>query len=221
VILILAESALELVPRELWRHPAVVADARRRGKRPGELLLDRARHHPAMSHLTDAARRGRPDIVHQVLLTFQYSMLNKRGLGQVYVHTRDDYVISIRPETRIPKNYNNFVSLMEQLYSAGKVPPSGEPLMELGRKSLRGLLEGLGGRWVVLHEAGEKMSLPDLGQSLLSSVVVVGGFPHGDFENRWVLEKAAGLYRIGEEAMDAPQAVCRAVVAAELAAGLV
>jgi len=221
VILVLAESALELVPRELWRHPAVVADARRRGKRPGELLLDRARHHPAMSHLTDAARRGRPDIVHQVLLTFQYSMLNKRGLGQVYVHTRDDYVISIRPETRIPKNYNNFVSLMEQLYSAGKVPPSGEPLMELGRKSLRGLLEELGGRWVVLHEAGEKMSLPDLGQSLLSSVVVVGGFPHGDFENRWVLEKAAGLYRIGEKAMDAPQAVCRAVVAAELAAGLV
>lgn len=111
MILVLAESALELVPRELWGHPAVVADARRRGKRPGELLLDRARHHPAMSHLTDAARRGRPDIVHQVLLVFQYSLLNRRGLGRVYVHTRDDHVISIRPETRVPKNYNNFVSL--------------------------------------------------------------------------------------------------------------
>lgn len=221
MILVLAESALELVPRELWGHPAVVADARRRGKRPGELLLDRARHHPAMSQLTDAARRGRPDIVHQVLLAFQYSLLNRRGLGRVYVHTRDDHVISIRPETRVPKNYNNFVSLMEQLFSAGKVPPSGEPLMELSRKSLRGLLEKLGGRWVALHEAGERASLPGLGRSLLGSVVVVGGFPRGDFANRWVLEKAAGVYRIGEEAMDAPQAVCRAVVAAELAAGLV
>ena len=221
MILILAESALELVPRELWGHPAVMADARRRGKRPGELLLDRSRHHPAMSHLTDAARRGRPDIVHQVLLAFQYSLLNKRGLGRVYVHTRDGYVISIRPETRIPKNYNNFVSLMEQLYSAGKVPPGGEPLMELRRRDLRSLLEELGGRWAVLHETGERTPLPSLGQSLLGSVVVVGGFPHGDFENRWVLEKAAGVYRIGDETMDAPQAVCRAVVAAELAAGLV
>lgn len=221
MILVLAESALELVPRELWGHPAVVADARRRGKRPGELLLDRARHHPAMSQLIDASRRGRPDIVHQVLLAFQYSLLNRRGLGRVYVHTRDDHVISIRPETRVPKNYNNFVSLMEQLFSAGKVPPSGEPLMELSRKSLRGLLEELGGRWVALHEAGERASLPGLGLSLLGSVVVVGGFPRGDFANRWVLEKAAGVYRIGDEAMDALQVVCRAVVAAELAAGLV
>jgi len=221
VILVLAESALELVPSELWRHPAVLADAKRRRKKPGEILLDRSRHHPAMRDLPDASRRGRPDIVHQVLLVFQYSMLNKRGLGRAYVHTRDDYVISLRPETRPPKSYNNFVSLLEQLYKVGRVPPSGEPLMELHKKDLRRLLEELGGRWVVLHETGEKLPLLDLGAALLNSVVVVGGFPHGDFENRWVLEKAVGRYRIGDEAMDAPQAVCRAVVATEAAAGLI
>jgi len=221
VILVLAESALELVPSELWRHPAVLADAKRRRKKPGEILLDRSRHHPAMRDLPDASRRGRPDIVHQVLLVFQYSILNKRGLGRAYVHTRDDYVISLRPETRPPKSYNNFVSLLEQLYKVGRVPPSGEPLMELHKKDLRRLLEELGGRWVVLHETGEKLPLLDLGAALLNSVVVVGGFPHGDFENRWVLEKAVGRYRIGDETMDAPQAVCRAVVAAEAAAGLI
>ncbi|MCC6031693.1 MAG: 16S rRNA methyltransferase [Pyrobaculum sp.] len=221
MILVLAESALELVPSELWRHPAVLADAKRRRKKPGEILLDRSRHHPAMRDLPDASRRGRPDIVHQVLLVFQYSMLNKRGLGRAYVHTRDDYVISLRPETRPPKSYNNFVSLLEQLYKVGRVPPSGEPLMELHKKDLRRLLEELGGRWVVLHETGEKLPLLDLGAALLNSVVVVGGFPHGDFENRWVLEKAVGRYRIGDEAMDAPQAVCRAVVATEAAAGLI
>jgi rRNA small subunit pseudouridine methyltransferase Nep1 len=221
VILVLAESALELVPSELWRHPAVLADAKRRRKKPGEILLDRSRHHPAMRDLPDASRRGRPDIVHQVLLVFQYSILNKRGLGRAYVHTRDDYVISLRPETRPPKSYNNFVSLLEQLYKVGRVPPSGEPLMELHKKDLRRLLEELGGRWVVLHETGEKLPLLDLGAALLNSVVVVGGFPHGDFENRWVLEKAVGRYRIGDETMDAPQAVCRAVVATEAAAGLI
>jgi rRNA small subunit pseudouridine methyltransferase Nep1 len=221
VILVLAESALELVPSELWRHPAVLADAKRRRKKPGEILLDRSRHHPAMRDLPDASRRGRPDIVHQVLLVFQYSMLNKRGLGRAYVHTRDDYVISLRPETRPPKSYNNFVSLLEQLYKVGRVPPSGEPLMELHKKDLRRLLEELGGRWVVLHETGEKLPLLDLGAALLNSVVVVGGFPHGDFENKWVLEKAVGRYRTGEETMDAPQVVCRAVVAAEAAAGLI
>ncbi|MCI4447640.1 MAG: 16S rRNA methyltransferase [Pyrobaculum sp.] len=220
MILVLAESALELVPSELWRHPAVLADAKRRRKKPGEILLDRSRHHPAMRDLPDASRRGRPDIVHQVLQVFQYSILNKRGLGRAYVHTRDDYVISLRPETRPPKSYNNFVSLLEQLYKVGRVPPSGEPLMELHKKDLRRLLEELGGRWVVLHETGEKLPLLDLGAALLNSVVVVGGFPHGDFENRWVLEEAVGRYRIGDETMDAPQAICRAVVAAEAAAGL-
>jgi rRNA small subunit pseudouridine methyltransferase Nep1 len=86
VILVLAESALELVPSELRRHPAVLADAKRRRKKPGEILLDRSRHHPAMRDLPDASRRGRPDIVHQVLLVFQYSMLN-RGVwaGRMYI----------------------------------------------------------------------------------------------------------------------------------------
>lgn len=221
MILVLAESALELVPSELWRHPAVLADAKRRRKKPCEILLDRSRHHPAMRDLPDASRRGRPDIVHQVLLAFQYSILSKRGLGRAYVHTRDGYVISLRPDTRVPKNYNNFVSLIEQLYKVGRVPPDGEPLMELHKKDLRQLLEELGGRWVVLHESGEKLPWQNLGGVLLNSVVVVGGFPHGDFENKWVLDKAVARYRIGDETMDAPQVVCRAVAVAEAAASLI
>ncbi|MCU7788718.1 16S rRNA methyltransferase [Pyrobaculum sp. 3827-6] len=221
MILVLAESALELVPRELWRHPAVLADARRRGKRPGEILLDRARHHPAMSGLADAERRGRPDIVHQVLLVFQYSLHTRRGMGRAYIHTRDDYVIAVDPRARIPKNYNNFVSLVEQLYALGRVPPRGEPLMELRREGLGDLLGELGGRWVVFHESGSRKPLYEIGADVLNSVVVVGGFPHGDFENKWLLERAAARYSLGGESLDAAQVVCRAVAAAEAAAGLV
>ncbi|HID51049.1 MAG TPA: 16S rRNA methyltransferase, partial [Anaerolineae bacterium] len=32
--LVLAEAALELVPRELWGHPSVYKSARKRGKSP-------------------------------------------------------------------------------------------------------------------------------------------------------------------------------------------
>ncbi|AAL63857.1 ribosome biogenesis protein [Pyrobaculum aerophilum] len=220
MILVLAESALELVPKEIWNHPAVLADARRRGKRPGEILLDRARHHPAMRLLADAKRRGRPDIVHQVLLAFQYSLLAKRGLGKAYIHTRDDYVIAVSPEARVPKNYNNFVALIEQLFALGKVPPKGEPLMELYRKDLATLLQELGGVWAVFHESGARKPLSQMGSELLKSVVVVGGFPHGDFQNKWVVEKAAVVYSLGEESLDAAQVICKAVTAAEVAAGL-
>ncbi|MFN3804965.1 MAG: 16S rRNA methyltransferase [Pyrobaculum sp.] len=221
MILVLAESSIEPVPRELWSHPAVLADARRRGKKPGEMLLDRARHHPAMWILPQASRRGRPDIIHQSLLAFQYSPLARSGMGRAYVHTAGDRVIKIRPDARLPKNYNNFLSLAEQLYSAGRVPPRGDPLMEVERSTLSQLLERLGGRWVAMHERGERKPLWELGQLVKDAVVVVGGFPHGDFENQWVLREAEGVYRIGEGVLDAPQVVCRLVTAAEAALGLV
>lgn len=221
MILVLAEAALELVPRELWRHPAVVKDARRRGKEPGRILLDRARHHTAMATLRSSERRGRPDIVHMCMLAFQYSLLNAAGKGSMFVHAINDVVIKIRPDTRPPKNYYNFVGLMEQLLAEGRVPPRGDPLMVVERKKLRDLLEELGGRWVVLHERGRRADPLELGRGLADSVVVVGGFPHGDFENKWVVEEAAGVYRIGDRPLDAWQVVAKAVALAEIALGLI
>jgi rRNA small subunit pseudouridine methyltransferase Nep1 len=93
--------------------------------------------------------------------------------------------------------------------------------MELRREGLGDLLGELGGRWVVFHESGSRKPLYEIGADVLNSVVVVGGFPHGDFENRWLLERAAARYSLGEESLDAAQVVCRAVAAAEAAAGLV
>ncbi|MCC6050815.1 MAG: 16S rRNA methyltransferase, partial [Thermofilum sp.] len=55
--LLLAEAGLELVPKELWSHPAVRASARRRGKKPGEILLDVALHHSAMVGLGERWKR--------------------------------------------------------------------------------------------------------------------------------------------------------------------
>ncbi|MDA8341294.1 MAG: 16S rRNA methyltransferase, partial [Actinomycetota bacterium] len=55
---VLAEAALELVPREVWRQPAVASDAKRRGKEPGGMLLDRSFHHSAMARMRDSEKRG-------------------------------------------------------------------------------------------------------------------------------------------------------------------
>lgn len=221
LVLVLAEAALELVPPELAGHPAVAADARRRGKRPQEVLLDRARHHPAMGALRDAERRGRPDLVHQVLLAFLYSPLALSGRGRIYVHTRDDLVVSVEPGTRIPKNYNNFVGLMEQLFKLGQVPPDGRPLLRLERRGLKELLEELGGRWVALHEGGRRATLEELGRALADGVAVLGGFPHGDFQNGWVLEEAADVVRIGDRPLEAGQVACRLLAAVEAHLGLI
>ncbi|MEZ0319276.1 MAG: 16S rRNA methyltransferase [Pyrobaculum sp.] len=220
MILVLAESALELIPPELWRHPAVVADARRRGRKPAEMLLDRSRHHPAMGLLKDAAKRGRPDVVHQALLVFQYSPLAKRGLGAAYVHTRGDLVIEVKPGTRIPRNYNNFVALIEQLFKVGRAPPEGEPLLILHKTDLATLLTKLGGSWAVMHEKGVRLPLNKLGEAVKDKVVVVGGFPHGDFDARWVVEKAESVYSLGEEPLDAAQVVCKITTAVEYALGI-
>lgn len=182
--LIVAEAELELVPGEIADHPAVLNHARRRGKKPTEMLLDSTYHHAALKKLSEGERRGRPDIVHVCLLNALESIANKEGRLRVYVHTRNDEVITIKPETRIPRNYNRFVGLMESLFKNGAVPEDLE-LLRIEELSLEGLLKRIGPDGVfIAHERGEPMKPRDLGKELSAlenPAVIVGGFPHGDF----------------------------------------
>ncbi|HZD12625.1 MAG TPA: hypothetical protein VE177_03810, partial [Candidatus Binatus sp.] len=130
--LVLAESAIELVPRQLISHPAIRASARRKMRPPEELILDQNYHHAAIHRLgksKDEQRRGRPDIVHLSLLTALGSPLNLEGQLKTYVHTLTDRIITINPQARLPRQTDRFVSLLEQLYATGFVPPTGERLL--------------------------------------------------------------------------------------------
>ncbi len=182
--LVIADAELETVPEEIADHPSVVNYARRKGKKPTEILLDSSYHHSALKGLPDGERRGRPDIVHISLLNALESIANKEGLLRVYVHTRNDEVVYINPETRLPRNYNRFVGLMESLFREGEVP-RGVGLLRLEKKSLSELIDEIGVRDVfVMHEDGEFRPPREFGallSSLDEAVVVVGGFPHGDF----------------------------------------
>jgi rRNA small subunit pseudouridine methyltransferase Nep1 len=185
LILVLAEAALETVPEELWSNPAVRRHSKRQRKPPQHLLLDRSLHHSAMRRLDDNLKRGRPDIAHFVLLEALGSPLNKEGLLQTYVHTSKDYVITVNPSARLPRNYNRFIGLMEQLFQLGKVPSEGEALLTLEHKTLQTLLAEAEADYILaFSREGKPKTLQEAVSSLQSKrrlAVLIGGFPHGHF----------------------------------------
>ncbi|MHA1792459.1 MAG: 16S rRNA methyltransferase [Promethearchaeota archaeon] len=118
--LILVESGLELIPRELWEHPSVVSLARRRNKSPGKLLLDTNYHHSAMVNLPERQKRGRPDIVHFCLLNALNIPLNhEMNCLDVIVHVKypREIMIFFDRAIKLPRSLNRFEGLIAQYLS--------------------------------------------------------------------------------------------------------
>ncbi|MGC9209898.1 MAG: 16S rRNA methyltransferase [Acidilobus sp.] len=180
--IVLLESAIELVPSEIARHPQVLKTARRYGLRPDEMLLDAGLHWRAMRSLKDYWRRGRPDIVHLSLLNLLEKSPVRRGLARVYMHLQDDRVFAFSPEVRIPKNYDRFKGLMAQLLRLNRVPPEGEPLIWRASGSLR---EFLGDRKLLLlsEDAEEELRPVEVLREATksNSPIGFGAFPRGPF----------------------------------------
>jgi rRNA small subunit pseudouridine methyltransferase Nep1 len=186
--LILAESALELVPKEMQGEPLIKMLARKRGKAPGGMLLDSNLHYRAMKRLPDAERRGRPDLVHFSLLLALDSVLNRRRMLRVFVHTRNDEVIHVNPSVRLPRSYERFCGIAEQLFEKRRIASEGEILLEIKSSTLAQLLAGINPDGVALmHEKGAAKKPIEFAKSLAeheNPCVIVGGFPHGDFAQR-------------------------------------
>lgn len=221
--LILAESAIELIPREIWDHPTIKSFSKRRGKPPRLLLLDKSYHYFAMKKLPNSERRGRPDIVHFCLLEALGSPLNKEGLLKVYVHTIDDHIIYVEPETRLPKNYNRFVGLIEDLFEHGCVPPSGKPLLSIEAGSLSDLIGVLKPTYTIIFErCGAPMSFEEVASRLAGEerpLVLVGGFPHGEF-SEGTMKLANEVVCVDPEVLETWIIVSRIIYEYERAIGL-
>ena len=192
---------MEPVPKAIIHHPAVRRDAKRRGKRPSEVLLDRSLHHAAMKELPKAHKRGRPDIVHFCLLEALGSPLNREGGLRVWVHTIGGYVIDVDPETRLPRDYNRFKGLIEQLFQRGSVPPGAEkPLLRLRRMELRELLEEIGATYVIaLTSHGREGCLEEVCGRLIKEegpTVFIGAYPKGELEGETMalVDEAVSIY---------------------------
>ncbi len=182
--LVLVEAALETVPRSIIRHPSVRRNAKRRGKKPEETLLDRSLHHAAMRGLVNSHKRGRPDIVHFCLLEALGAPLNREGMLRLFVHTYGGYKIEVSPEARLPRDYTRFCGLMEQLFAERRVPPGAEePLLELDSLSLRDLMGQIcASRVTALTSRGHSTTLEETCRRLArdeNPAVFIGAFPSG------------------------------------------
>lgn len=189
--IVLAEAGLELVPKSVQHHPSVVKNAERRGKKPSETLLDISLHYRAMRSLDKWYKRGRPDIVHISLLNALSSPLNIIGLLKLYIHTVNNIIINIDPLVHIPRNYNRFIGLIEQLLVIGKVPPKNKkPMLWIEQMSLHKLVLNKNfNEVIIMHEKGSYMSHRALGEYLVNYMskdqdicIIIGAFQHGDFE---------------------------------------
>ena len=213
---VLAESALELVPKEIRKHPAVVSDAKRRGKDASEILLDRSFHHSAMAKLKDSEKRGRPDLVHAALLSVTGTPLYSEGQVKIFVHTCDGLVLEIAEKTRIPKNYLRFRGLMEE--ALVERPKQG--LVRVHSMGVKELVRTVSSDGVFgLSVQGKMMSLGELAKMLTASknpTVFVGGFPHGHFSPE-TLSVTDQLVRIHANPLEAHVVASRVIYEVEKA----
>lgn len=182
--LILINAALEPIPPELRGNVNVVRVARRLGRDPNFMPLDKALHYRAMGRLRDKEGRGRPDIVHKFLLDSLNSLLAIKGMLKVYVHTVGNLIIDVAEGERPPQNYLNFLGLMEQLFKYGSVPPTGKWLLKILNVSLLDLVKSMGeGLVVLLERDGESIKVSELARLIIrnnGAVVMVGGMPRGN-----------------------------------------
>jgi rRNA small subunit pseudouridine methyltransferase Nep1 len=221
--IVFAEAALETIPKKLLSHPSVVKWAKGVGKRPERTLLDRSYHHRAMLTLDNGFKRGRPDIIHFSLLGALGTPLNREGLLRTYVHTFGNFLIYLKPDVRLPRNYNRFVGLIEQLFRRNRVPEQGRALLKLRKGHLSDLLDEVNPSYVsAFTRKGESRTLHEVMASLVkleNPLVIVGAFPSGIFSEETV-KLADELVSIDQEMLDAWTVTSRIIYEYERLIGL-
>ena len=200
--IIFLETSLELIPKEILEHPAVVKDAKRRKKHPTKILLDDSKHHSAMQKLKNRWKRGRPDIAHYCLLSLLDSKIDKMD---IYIHTINNELIWINRKTRLPRNYNRFIGLMENLFEKKAIKAGDEILMEIKNCSISDLLFSTD-TVVLMTEHGNKneRDLKNLIRNDENLTVCIGGFPHGNFSEEvlQLMEKVGAKFvSLGNESL--------------------
>lgn len=178
----LFDSNVETIPREIIGERSLTKLARKNGRGPERTILDRSSHHFAMQRLRDGQMRGRPDIVHMSVLSITDTPVYASGRVDLIVHTVGDRLIMPAKEWRPPRNYRNFLGLMEDLLQAGRVPPEGRPILKMVRGDIKDAVSRTGAeRAILLSSHGKLCDLRERVQDLKDIVVVylIGGYAKG------------------------------------------
>jgi len=184
-VILLAESSLERIPAGFLKYKKTKILAKRMNVEPQYIILDKSLFFEEMKKEKINGKRGRPDIAYMFVMATQYSILNQKGKLRILVHTLNNELIEFKQEVRPPKNYYQFINLMQQLFKYKKVPPSNKnPLITLREKvPITDILKKLNRKNIVLlHEKGSLATCEKIGSFLpKDTLFIIGGFPHGDF----------------------------------------
>ena len=210
ISLILTESALELVPKELEYHKSVISHAQKLGKRPSEILLDNSWHFAAMKGIKNEIKRGRPDLVHFCILEATTIPLYKKNKIKVYIHTIDDKVIYFGDNVNIPKSYHRFEGLFEKLFLEKTIESNGNTLLEIKDKSFLEIIDEIKPSTVIgLSSNGKKLSMENTVSKLPENCcLVVGGFQKGQF-SEIVQNRVDQMISIDDSSFEAHVVVAR------------
>jgi len=208
--LILAESALELIPKELQNHNSVLAYSKRINKKPSELILDVSWHFAAMKDIKNEIKRGRPDLVHICMLEACSIPLYFENKLRVYVHTVDDKVISVGNNVRLPKSYHRFIGLIEKLYVTGIIEEGGKKLLEMKNMGFKELVNKINPKEIIgLSTKGATSSYEKLAKVICKdSCIVVGGFSKGHFSDQ-ILKMTNNLVSVDKNPLEAHVIISR------------
>ena len=183
ISLVLAESALELVPLELQDHSSVLSHAQKLGKNPSEILLDNSWHFAAMKGINNEIKRGRPDLVHFSILEATTIPLYLQNKIKIYIHTIDDKVIYIGENVHIPKSYHRFEGLIEKLFLEKTIRFDTSILLEIKEKSFSELINEIKPSKIIgFSTKGELSSFEKISSEISDNTcLIIGGFQKGHF----------------------------------------
>lgn len=210
ISLILAESALELVPLELQDHPSVLSHAQKLGKNPSEILLDNSWHFAAMKGIKNEIKRGRPDLVHFSILEATTIPLYLQNKIKIYVHTIDDKVIYIGQNVHIPKSYHRFEGLIEKLFLEKTIQTDTSILLEIKEKSFSELINEIKPSKIIgFSTRGELRSFEKISSEISDNTcIVIGGFQKGHFSES-TTSKITQLFSVDNLSYEAHVVIAR------------
>jgi rRNA small subunit pseudouridine methyltransferase Nep1 len=172
-----------------------------------------------MKKLENNAKRGRPDIVHFVLMEALSTPLFLSNKMRVYVHTVNDRIIAIADNLRIPKSYFRFEGLMVNLFRDLCVKSDeGTVLMELADGTFIDLIKSIKAEKIVgLSTTGVKSTVEKVAgncRGVENCVFVVGGFPRGHFAES-TTRQLGPVYSISDVGLEAHVVIARLVYECE------
>lgn len=219
--IIIADAELETIPTEMMDDYSIGKIAKERKKKVANILLDSNYMHSSIDrHFPgESNRRGRPDIIHIFLLMALDSILNRTGGLRVRIHTRNNLVIDISPDTRLPRAYNRFIGLFEKLFQEKKIVAEGKTLLGISEASLGTIISEAEGRVVVMAPGSEVRQIESVIESPLPITVVIGGFSEGDyrsdlnsFEKLSIFKDELTIWSVGMEVITQYERVSRNTV---------